>query len=79
MTNSPKSMEYYYGLVTFIAFIAAIVSRQEMNVSDKIMTLALISAVPWAVSFLSRKEAEKRAADQAAQERRELQKQEKVQ
>lgn len=62
MTNSPKTSEYWYGVVTFITFIAAIISRPEMPTSDKIMTLSLIFAIPWVVSFISRKEKEAREA-----------------
>lgn len=58
MTNTPKSSEYWFGIVTFVTFIAAIISRQEMSISDKIMTCSLISAVPWAISFITRKDAE---------------------
>jgi len=68
MTNSPKSSEYWYGIVTFITFIAAIVSRPEMSASDKIMTLSIVSAVPWAVSFISRKEEELKEAKRKERE-----------
>ncbi len=78
MTNSPKSMEYWYGVVTFVSFIAAILSRTEMSVSDKIMTTALISAVPWAVSFLSRKEEEKRTYEAEVAAKKEAAKKEQI-
>lgn len=60
MTNSPKSMEYWYGTVAYVSFISALVSRVEVTVPDKIMTVALCAAVPYALSFLSRKENERR-------------------
>lgn len=53
-----KSMEYWYSVVTIFLFTAAVISRPELSVSDKILTVALISAIPWVASFLSRKEKE---------------------
>lgn len=53
-----KTMEYWYSVVTAFLFAAAIISRPEISVSDKILTIALISAIPWAACFIARKEKE---------------------
>ena len=54
-----KSMEYWYGVVSMFLFTASIISRPELSAPDKILTIALISTIPWITCFISRKEKEK--------------------
>lgn len=70
MTNQHKSMEFWYGTITFVLLASSVVLNESLKMHEKILTLALMTAIPWVMSFLARKDKEVKEQKQSTQKRK---------
>ena len=47
MTGEKNTVEFFFGVITYIGVIVAIIVRPDMPAHDKVLTVAMINALMW--------------------------------